>query len=322
MNWPVNYTEQSLTVDKLRKQLDRAKSANTTVIIHNFRQPTQKDWETAFITQTGQQLPIPPGTRLRWIDPRSGLTHSFSTIHDVNSGKTTSGTVYKTPSPEYERGALRLIGSVRGWTDLASVTEQSFFNATNERWEGQLALTGLMPLDVITETQRGLLNLLFIGKIRTNLSMGFAVPSFEGSKGTSAYEFQQMAVATNAATTYPAPVSSNLVLNSWAASGLPGYFTTILLQISGSALRTASGVMQLPRGGVNTIGLSASFGVAGSLASGVMQVEMDSYHIALFNPILNGVRTFFNFAGNSNQSMKLFCYGLYANNELYGGVHP
>jgi hypothetical protein len=51
-------------------------------------------------------------------------------------------------------------------------------------------------------------------------------------------------------------------------------------------------------------------------------VELDSYRYAAFSPILNGVSTYFNYNSNSDDALKLYCYGLFADNELYAGAHP
>jgi hypothetical protein len=69
--WPNDYPRQLSFINDLKLRLQRANNfivsnAGLTVTLKQAAEPTQSDWETAWIAQTGLSLPIPPSAQLLW----------------------------------------------------------------------------------------------------------------------------------------------------------------------------------------------------------------------------------------------------------------
>lgn len=85
---------QVFWINRLKELLttldDRIENALVyTVLLEQATQPTQGDWETAYTTQTGLSLPIPPNTVLQWWDTTNDR---FGGLYGTLSNS--DGTVY------------------------------------------------------------------------------------------------------------------------------------------------------------------------------------------------------------------------------------
>lgn len=117
-NWPVSYMEQALFVQKIEAELERLEAAQRSIVVYQATRPTQKEWEQAYVVQSGKSLPITPGSRLLWWDWRSGRVKMHTTAYDLEIGTESSGTVYEWSSIKREQGPYRFIGAASGSGDV------------------------------------------------------------------------------------------------------------------------------------------------------------------------------------------------------------
>lgn len=94
MSWPGNYAGQALAVAQYEKRLLDIQKVQIKVVIHSWKEPTQQEFEAAYVAQTGFTLPIPPGALLLWSDMRNGgMTRAYTVANDLANGTLSSGTI-------------------------------------------------------------------------------------------------------------------------------------------------------------------------------------------------------------------------------------
>lgn len=170
--WPVNYAEQAIFVERIQARLAEIRRANTTVSLVSISPPTQSDWEVAFVAKTGLPLPIPPGARLLWLSPMSGEVREFSTAFDDNIGSNlegllSTGAIYESSSPQSELGCLRLLAVQHG--NMPIRDDRHRMGMLGDQFPSDSTLTGLgeffFPLNYIRESRQGLQQLWVVGLI-------------------------------------------------------------------------------------------------------------------------------------------------------------
>lgn len=109
MTFPANYIEQRFAVDRLVQRVTQAESKTAKVTIRSFYEPTQKEWEDAYVQKTSRKPPIPPGVKLVWYDLRRMYPKLYSTAYDQDGGLTSSGQVYEYTDHGYQRSPLRFL---------------------------------------------------------------------------------------------------------------------------------------------------------------------------------------------------------------------
>jgi hypothetical protein len=108
--WPINYIEQRSFAKLLLERVQNIQARKQAVFLRQILEPTQSEWETAFVSQTGLGLPIPVGTKLIWVDWSKGDAKSFVTTNDLVAGQASSGTVYPYLDTDWDRPSIRLLG--------------------------------------------------------------------------------------------------------------------------------------------------------------------------------------------------------------------
>jgi hypothetical protein len=109
--WPVNWIEQDQIYRLLQEEYEKRLAQATPVLVHSFNEPTQEQWEDAYVKQTGRIPPILPG-KLRWFDLRNGTIKSYTTIYK-DGGINIDPTVRPLAAHENEWGCIRLLGVTR-----------------------------------------------------------------------------------------------------------------------------------------------------------------------------------------------------------------
>jgi len=108
--WPVNFAEQKTLASRI---LDKAKNicARTeSIFLRQLTEPTQQEWETAYVAQSGGLLPIPVGVRLIWMDLTRGDCKAYTTTLDGFGGLSSLGSIHKMLDNTWTRPSIRLIG--------------------------------------------------------------------------------------------------------------------------------------------------------------------------------------------------------------------
>lgn len=89
--WPNDCVQQQLYMSRLQTKLNALiTSANgsiaDTVLLTQTAEPNQAQWQTAYTTQTGRSLPIPPSAQLIWVN---SLTSEIAGVYGTFTGTTT-----------------------------------------------------------------------------------------------------------------------------------------------------------------------------------------------------------------------------------------
>lgn len=109
MTWPVNYIEQAVYYNRLLATLAQLNAQTQTVSVSSFREPTQQQWEDAYVRQVEQIVPIQPGTRLFWMDMKNGTPKRYATVYSPD-GITIDPLVRPFVDQTQERGCFRFLG--------------------------------------------------------------------------------------------------------------------------------------------------------------------------------------------------------------------
>lgn len=108
--WPASYMGQRLLIQQIEDQVNLLESVNTPVIVNAETEPSQYDFEQAYIRQTGRKLPIQPGTKLLWRNILTNRIKQYTTTYDeIPYSEITSGVVRNLFSPQ--PGAFRLLST-------------------------------------------------------------------------------------------------------------------------------------------------------------------------------------------------------------------
>lgn len=106
--WAVNWIEQDQIYKNLLEAYETRLVQATPVTIQSFSEPTQEEWEDAYVRQTNRIPPILPG-KLRWLDLRNGTVKSYTTIYK-DGGIEIDPVVRPTVSRAQSWGCIRLLG--------------------------------------------------------------------------------------------------------------------------------------------------------------------------------------------------------------------
>jgi hypothetical protein len=152
-NWPVSWMEQSLYVAEIERRIRRLQRIKRSIVVHSRDEPSQAQFEAAYVAQTGFPLPIEVGTKLCWFDLRRGQMRAYSTAYDIQDGLYSSGQVYPMVDVDADsKGQIRLIGvraDTNTWKDPYVNVENGGMNI---RLDPTRALKkGLMAYMVIFE---------------------------------------------------------------------------------------------------------------------------------------------------------------------------
>jgi hypothetical protein len=109
MTWPVPYIEQAVYYQRLLDELSTYQANNKPITVHSFSEPTQEQWEAAYIAQGLHQPPIRPGARLYWFDLKNGTTKAYTTVWK-NNNVDIDPLVRPLSHEDQARGCLRYLG--------------------------------------------------------------------------------------------------------------------------------------------------------------------------------------------------------------------
>lgn len=107
--WPVNLAQQQQIVGQLEQRVRLLEARRQTITIRSRLEPTQGDWETAWVAKTGLGLPIPPGSRLYWYDLTRGVIKPYTVPLDQSNGRASSGNAVPYVDDTYDRPPFRLL---------------------------------------------------------------------------------------------------------------------------------------------------------------------------------------------------------------------
>jgi hypothetical protein len=117
MTWPVNWIEQAAYYKQLQAKVAQLQAQARPVTVASFREPTQAQWENAYVAQTRQVPPIFPGVRLYWMDVRNGRPKRYTTVWQPDN-VLVDPLVRPLLGEDIPRGCLRFLGS-RQMQDLS-----------------------------------------------------------------------------------------------------------------------------------------------------------------------------------------------------------
>lgn len=108
--WPVSYADQKNYADFLLSRAKILYARRTPITVNKYTQPTQGDWENAYVTETGLPLPIPVGVKLFWRSLYTGKVLQFGTINDSVNGTVSTGEVFNLLDMDYAQPSFRFLG--------------------------------------------------------------------------------------------------------------------------------------------------------------------------------------------------------------------
>lgn len=169
-SWPLGYADQKNYADYL---LERAKilyARRVPITINKFIQPSQADWENAYVAETGLPLPIPVGVKMFWRSLTSGRVIQFGTINDSSNGTISTGTVFNLLNMEYTRPSLRLLATLDSSRHMFNTyqwsTQQPLIPAMSWLPSGSFVY-GIQNSQIYYWMTRGLDSLMLIYRVRT-----------------------------------------------------------------------------------------------------------------------------------------------------------
>src|SRR5689334_20928856 len=168
--WPSSYVDQKHVADAL---LERAKilySRKVAITINRYTEPSQGDWENAYVAKTGLPLPIPVGTKLFWRSFRSGRVLQYGTINDSANGASSTGAVYNLLNMNYTQPSFRFLGYINSLKEESILRNYSnpevFVPALTWLPSGSF-IFGLNISQIYYWMTKGLDSLLFMYRCRT-----------------------------------------------------------------------------------------------------------------------------------------------------------
>jgi hypothetical protein len=210
--WPVNYIEQDMVYRRLLAAYEQKLIQATGVLIHSFTEPTQEEWEDAYVQQTGGVPPIIPG-KLRWLDLKNGSVKSYTTIYK-DGGVEIDPVVRPLADRDAEWGCIRLLARVHAIPEIG------------------------IPLDTTTWINKGLLMLIVFSDF-TNVPIiadsgfinytvtrnGSAAPSTGSETGTVTSQYQLIIFNPSTERVGDELIPRNSAVSTWSStanSGSPG----------------------------------------------------------------------------------------------------
>jgi hypothetical protein len=321
VTWPATYSAQRKVVAQLEARVAAAVDANRTIMLYSLTRPTVAQWETAF-QQQGGTLPIPAGTRLLWNNPLS--SHTIAQI--IRDGEAVDAV-----SPYSNTGAFRLLGSGRALTSSQSVHEPSAVTA-KQGWapnnlEGtkhySTSVDMLVPIDLIRDTQRGLISVMVIGAyIQANTRPAPSYTSLDGLFSWAEPDRNYRADIANTGISVASGAftdGSGMALGSGIYPVLWGWLDNLLPQI-------VNNIQEVKYAGMSYGYLAAIFSGSGVLSLGMPAIDLRTQHNLTTLSVNGGVNL--NTAGSRftsddlflNSNYQMFYYGLFRNNDFAAGV--
>lgn len=134
--WPPTFAAQTVYVKELIDRINEVVAARKKIIIRSYNEPTQSEWEAAYVTQTGLPLPIPVGTKLLWRNYSTGDVLWFTMSNDAALGDYSSGTPFQAVDTSFPKSTFRLLAVTdtqyvpSGISDLLPAHHIAFANKT------------------------------------------------------------------------------------------------------------------------------------------------------------------------------------------------
>jgi len=143
--WPSDCFDQEVFIENLQTKLNELRefvdlNASYVILLSQTTEPTQGQWETAWIVQTGLPLPIPASAVLLWYDT---TTSTFGGNYGTVTG---FSTVYKRV-PEYIKGTFTYINQINDAASHSSL--RSLYD--NGAALPSITFTTYVPTTVIME---------------------------------------------------------------------------------------------------------------------------------------------------------------------------
>jgi hypothetical protein len=214
--WPANWAERRAVVKDAVDRLEQLEAIATPVVVHSFAEPTQDQWEAAFVKATGLLPPIPPGTKMMWYDLRAKEMRAYTTAYDLQLGAETSGTVVPWVKPANTQSAFRFLGYLNpvsgylmsAWSDTGNGFNTLLVNPA--LWQSR----GLIALEIYYEIN---------GDTTDALTLGFdsQVYDFGFEAEDAGYDTITLVIAPNRATNPAVSTVTNYELGSRSQSWLP-----------------------------------------------------------------------------------------------------
>lgn len=231
--WPVNFIEQKSLAQQILERAKKVVTRYDRVFLRQLTKPTQSEWEAAYVTQTRQPLPIPPGVKMLWLNLSSGDCTTFISANDLSAGTGSSGEIFPIIDLTYARPAIRLIG----YNDTArfpnSPTQGGFIGAG----EAILAIPAyvsknfislqLNSRDLYQWMNRGLDTLMLFYKLRsTDTVLPVRVQIFWGTESTQTPWREDQSTAVNIFETIAAEVTPAAATTASATGLIAGDVST------------------------------------------------------------------------------------------------
>lgn len=247
--WSTNQQQQKEYIRRFEMLLNQFEARKTPIVFRSKSPPVQADWDTAWVTQSGLSLPIPPGTKLVWYDLTKQMMFTYTVPFDQLGGLQSSGQVVRSIDQSYDRPPMRLLATFDSADFINQFTgSPNQILSKNEPTSAFYFRAGV-PLNPYVLRTMGLHDIMIIYRLR--MPAGLA---------TSAIFVLNFNIATS----------------EWNldATKQSGYLT--LEEINGTLTRTDGGAAS--NGPLNLGGRSAySTSVANAYAAGVIQMT----HIGL-----------------------------------------
>lgn len=231
--WPANWMEQALLIEKIQRTKQQVMARKGVVEIRSWKEPTESEWESAFLEQFGILPPIPPGTTLRWIQKGTQLIRQYTTAFDSLGGAVSSGGIYPQAKIDYDNNAFRYLGTMTqqlvGYTTAGSYKNMSILNSAHKSVESPYQYTSgdtaprlCMP-DYKTWLQKGLVGLWIMLRFRHGYSTTsypiyfYLGTDYDQDEPTPRY-IASYSLITNSARTPGSSATLPLLGNIWTAN--------------------------------------------------------------------------------------------------------
>ena len=108
---PKTEVGKRLKLQEIKNDLDEIQSKNSYIVVSSNTEPTQEQWERAFISDTGRLPPIPTGYKFIWFNTAIGFSREYTVINDSNNGSSSSGIPIPSVNPKTSSN-FRLVAKI------------------------------------------------------------------------------------------------------------------------------------------------------------------------------------------------------------------